>query len=169
MQWSKQPKHTFFCLDLTPCQHATPITHKSEYYQRRDCERHATFVLVHTSYHCEKSAYQALYNLMDSTAHGNRRAGSVPLREPNFNCGGCERQVQFAVVQWAPESYLVSVNIWPWRKSVQQMRKRSLGATERRAEWVISPCQHIWRFLPAAVLTPCICPHLSEYLWLSSI
>ncbi len=41
-RWTKQPKHTFFCLDLTHCQHATPITHKSECYQCRDCERRAT-------------------------------------------------------------------------------------------------------------------------------
>lgn len=35
---SEQPKHTFFCLDLTHCQHATPITHKSECETVRDMQ-----------------------------------------------------------------------------------------------------------------------------------
>lgn len=50
------------------------------------------------------------YNLVHFTAYGNSRAGSVPLPELNFVCGGCEKQVQGAIVQRAPESYLVSVD-----------------------------------------------------------
>lgn len=61
-----------------------------------------------------ESPYQALYNLVDSTASGNSTAGTVP--SPSLICGGCGRQVQAAVVQWAPESYLVSVDFWPLRK-----------------------------------------------------
>lgn len=157
-------QNTFFCLDLTHCQHATPITHKSECYQCRDCERHATL-----SQCTWTSPYQALYNLVDSTASGNSRAGTVPPSGPSLICGGCRGQVQAAVVQWAPESYVVSVDFWPLRRRVQQMRRRSLSAAEGWPEWVISPHQHIWGLLPAAAPAPCICPHLSAQLWVSGI
>lgn len=33
--------------------------------------------------------------------------------------------------------------------------------------WIISLCQHVWRFLPAAATALCICPHLSVHLWVS--
>lgn len=106
---------------------------------------------------------------MDSTASGNSGAGTVPSPGPGLICGGCTRQVQAAVVQWTHESYLVRVDIWPLRKRVQQMRRRSLSAAEGWPGWLISPCQHIWGVLPAAASAACICPHLSVYLWMSGI
>lgn len=107
--WIPQPKHTFFCLDLTHCQHTTPITHKSECYQCSETVRD-----VQLCPGAPESPYQALYYSVDSAASGNSRAGTVP--SPSLICGGCERQVQAAVVQRASESYLVSVDFWPLRK-----------------------------------------------------
>lgn len=65
---TEQPKHTFFCLALTHCQLATPITHKSECYQRTDSERRATLPWC-----TRESPYQTLYNLVDSTASEKSR------------------------------------------------------------------------------------------------
>lgn len=38
------------------------------------------------------------------------RTGTVHSPGPSLICGGCGWQVQAAVVQWAPESYLVSAD-----------------------------------------------------------
>lgn len=100
---------------------------------------------------------------------GKAGQGTVPSPGPSLIWKGCERQVQASVVQWAPESYLVSGDFWPLRKRVQQMRRRSLSTAEGWQERLISPCQHIWGLLPAAAPAPCICPHLSVYLWVSGV
>lgn len=117
--------------------------HTNQRYQCRDWERHATLSLC--TWECP---YRALYNPVDSTASGKSRTGTV--LSPGLSLICWRRQVQAAVVQRAPESYLVSADFWPLRKRVQQMRRRSLSAAEGRPEWVISLCQHMWGLLPAA-------------------
>lgn len=54
-----------------------------------------------------KVPYQPLYNLVDSFGYGNR--GSAKTKP--FLMDVCERQVQTLVAQWAPDSYLVIVDL----------------------------------------------------------